>query len=139
MVTASSERARVAQEGIAACEQVLARHPRSAQAHYYLAMDLGQLARTKSLGALRLLGRMETEYLAARNLDENYDNAGADRGLGLLYSEAPSFSVGSRSKAKVHPQNAVKLAPDYPENRLNLLEAYLKWGDRTAPNRKPPP
>jgi len=23
----------------------------------------------------------------------------------------------------------VKLAPQYPENRLNLIEAYVKWGD----------
>jgi len=38
-------------------------------------------------------------------------------------------SIGSRTKARQHLQRAVALAAQYPENRLNLIEAYLKWGD----------
>jgi tetratricopeptide (TPR) repeat protein len=127
-----AERADVAQRGIAVAEALIARDPGSAPAHYYLAMNIGQLARTKSLGALRLLGRMEKEYETARTLDEHLDHAGADRGLGLLYLEAPSVgSIGNRTKARAHLEKAVQLDPDDPENQLNLIEACLKWGDKS--------
>src|SRR5678815_2913387 len=46
-------RAQIAEEGIAAAREAIRRKYGSAPAHYYLAMDLGQLARTKSLGALK--------------------------------------------------------------------------------------
>lgn len=133
LVKTDRERAAIAKEGIAACEDALKRDARSAPAHYYLAMDYGQLARTETLGALKLVREMETEYKAVVDLDEDYDYAGADRGLGLLYRDAPSWgSIGSRSKARLHLQRAVDLAPDYPENLLNLAETYLKWADREA-------
>src|SRR5437660_10303369 len=41
------QRESIANEGIAACRQVIAREPKSAPGHYYLAMSLGQLAQTK--------------------------------------------------------------------------------------------
>ncbi len=100
-------------------------------------MNLGQLARTKSLGALKLVGEMEREFLSARGLDDQFDYAGPDRNLGLLYRDAPVIgSVGSRSKARKHLQRAVEVAPAYPENRLNLIEACLKWGDRPGASRE---
>ena len=128
--TNDTERAVLAQQGIATCRQLLSRQIRIAPVHYYLAMNLGQLARTKKLGALRIVDEMEREFKAARQLDEHLDFAGPDRNLGLLYFEAPAFaSVGSRSKARQHFQRAAEVAPDFPENRLNLAEAYLKWSD----------
>jgi hypothetical protein len=74
---------------------------------------------------------MEREFKTARELDEQFDHAGPDRNLGMLYRDAPVLtSVGSRTKARQHLQRAVELAPDYPENRLSLLEAYLKYGEK---------
>ena len=131
--TNSTERAAIAEEGVAASRQVLVPDPNSAPGHYYLAMNLGQLARTKGLGALKLVDQMEVEFGKARELDEHFDYAGADRHLGVLYREAPSVgSIGSRSKARKHLQRAAALAPEYPANGLNLLESYLKWGDRNG-------
>ena len=125
-------RASVANEGIAACRQIIARDAKSVVGHYYLAMDLGQLAQTKTLGALRIVEEMEREFKIVRDLDARFDYAGPDRNLGLLYFEAPGWpaSIGSRSKARKHLERAVELAPDYPENHLCLLEAYLKWADK---------
>jgi tetratricopeptide (TPR) repeat protein len=135
--TSNNQRAQIAEEGIAACRDAIARDPKSAPARYYLGMNLGQLARTKGLGALRLVDEMEHEFKIVRNLDPHFDHAGADRNLGLLYLEAPAIaSIGSRSRARTHLQRAAQLAPDYPENRLNLLEAYLRWGDRTGSRRE---
>jgi hypothetical protein len=135
--TNNTQRAEIAEQGIAACRRLIAREPQSAPAHYYLAMNLGQLARTKNLGALKIVDEMEREFKTARNMDERFDYAGPDRNLGLLYFEAPVIaSIGSRSKARQHLQRAVEVAPEYPENRLNLIEACLKWSDRNGARRE---
>ena len=128
--TNTAHRVALAKAGIKACRDVLARETNSAPAHYYLGMNLGQLARTKSLGALPIVDEMEREFKAARSLDELLDFAGPDRWLGVLYLEAPSFaSIGDSEKAGTHLKRALKLAPEYPENRLNLIEASVRWGE----------
>lgn len=134
--TNDTERAALARPGIKACRDLLARNSNSAPGHYYLGMNLGQLARTKSLGALPIVDEMEVEFSAARMLDEKFDFAGPDRNLGLLYLEAPSIgSIGSRSKARTHLQRAVELAPEFPENHLNLAEARVRWRDSEGARR----
>lgn len=132
LATNDTERAAWAGQGIAACRQAVTLAPKLAPAHYYLAMNLGQLARTQTLGALGTVKDIEQSFKTARELDPAFDYAGADRGLGLLYRDAPGWplSLGSGKKARKHLQRAVELSPDYPENRLNLLEACLKWNDR---------
>lgn len=135
--TNNAERAALAIQGIDACRQALAHDAKSAPAHYYLGMNLGQLARTKLLGALKLVGEMERAFKTAATLDEHFDSAGPDRCLGLLYYEAPVIgSVGSRPKARKHLERAAELAPEFPENRLNLAEAYLKWREKKLLQRE---
>jgi tetratricopeptide (TPR) repeat protein len=127
--TNDSQRADIANLGVAACEQALTRDSNSAPAHYYLGMDLAQLAQTKMLGALKIVNRMRDQFTIVLRLDERFDYAGADRNLGLLYRDAPSIgSIGDRRKARQHMQHAVELAPQDPENWLNLIESELKWG-----------
>jgi len=129
--TNNAERAALAVQGIDACRQALARDAKLAPAHFYLGMNLGQLARTKLLGALPMVGEMERAFKTAATLDEQFNHAGPDRCLGLLYFEAPAIgSVGSRVKARKHLERAAELAPEFPENRLNLAEAYLKWREK---------
>ena len=41
-------------------------------------------------------------------------------------------SIGSRKKAREYLEDAATLAPDDPENILNLIETYLKWDDLPA-------
>jgi len=132
LATDDSQRAAIAEKGVAACRQTIARDSKVAPAHYYLALNLGQLARTKTLGALRLVKQMEAEFKTAIALDPGFDYAGAQRSLGLLYFEAPGWptSIGSRAHARFHLRKAAELAPAYPENRLCLLEAYLAWGEK---------
>jgi len=132
--TSSRQREEIAQRGIAACQMVVRQDPKSTPGHYYLGMNLAQLAQTKMLGALKIVDQMEGEFTVALGLDASFDFGGPDRNLGLLYRDAPGWpmSIGSRSKARQHLQQALKFAPDYPENALNLIEAELKWGDRTG-------
>jgi tetratricopeptide (TPR) repeat protein len=125
-------RAALSERGIAAGRHAVRLDPKSAAAHYYLGMNLGQLARTKLLGALHLINEMEAEWKTAAALDPKFDHAGIHRSLGILYRDAPGWptSVGNRKQARLHLQKAVELCPDYPENRLAQLEAWIKWGDR---------
>jgi tetratricopeptide (TPR) repeat protein len=129
-----SERGKFGREGVEACRQLLKSDPKVAAAHYYLGMNLGQVAQTKSLGALPLVRQMEKEWQAALELDKHVDFAGPDRNLGLLYRDTPGFplSIGDRDKAVEHMTRAVELSPDYPENYLNLIESQIKWRQMAA-------
>lgn len=130
------DRERLAQLGIDACRRILAENPSSVTGHYYLAMNLGELAqaRAPSLSAYHLVHEVEHEFEATARLDERFDQAGPVRNLGELYFQAPSWplSVGSHRKAREQLERAAALAPGYPENQLNLLEARLKWRERSA-------
>src|SRR5204863_6138936 len=119
-----------AQPAIEGCERALGTNEANAALHYYLAMNQGQLARTKGFGALKLVREMEKEFSRAAELDSHFDYAGPDRNLGSLYLDAPGWptSIGNHSKARQHLMRAVQLAPDYPDNHLCLLEGYIKLG-----------
>jgi hypothetical protein len=129
--TNAEQRAATAQAGIAACHQMLARDPNSAPAHYYLGMDDGELAEAEapSMAAYKLIREIEHEFKMAADLDERQDYAGPLRCLGLLYRDAPGWpvSIGSKHKAREYLERAAKLAPDYPENQMNLLESNIQW------------
>lgn len=127
-------KAQVAEIGISACLAAIEQNPASAPAHYYLALCFGQLAQTKTFGALRLVREIQSEFERARVLDESFDHAGADRGLGMLFLEAPGWptSIGDRKKARAHLEHAVLVAPTYPDNRLSLLELLIRLKDQRA-------
>src|SRR5512133_193527 len=129
--TNKSERAEAAEAGINACRKALAIQSNSAPLHYFLGLNLGELAQTRGLSALKLVNQMEHEFLAAIALDAKFDHAGPERSLGMLYRDAPSIaSIGNRTKARQHLQRAVELEPNFPENRLELIQSYLKWNER---------
>jgi TPR repeat protein len=131
IATNETHRATIAKLGIAASRAALARDPKSAEAHYYLAMNFGELAAAEapSIAAYKLVHQIEEQFKLAANLDEKFDHAGPVRNLGQLYFQAPGWplSVGSKHKAREWLERAVALAPDYPENQMLLAEAYIKW------------
>lgn len=128
----NARRAEIAEQGITVSRALVKADAKSLPGHYYLSMNLGELARTKSVGALKLVTQMESEFNLMLGLDANFDFAGPDRNLGLLYRDAPGWplSLGSKAKAREHLEKALKRAPDYPENHLNLIESELEWGDK---------
>lgn len=138
--TNDTQRAQVAVEGIDAARKAIILDPKCAPAHYYLGMNLGQMARTKLLGALKLVGEMEDRFKEAAALDPHLDYAGPDRNLGILYREAPGWpaSVGNRAKARTHLKRCVELSPDYPANHLELFAACLDWKDIRAAEKMMP-
>ena len=104
LATNKTQRAVVAEQGVAAAQQAIARQSNSAPAHYYLGMNLGHLARTRGLSALKLVSQMQREFARARDLEEQFDWAGPDRNLGLLYRDAPAF--GDRYDVRRRPRRA---------------------------------
>jgi tetratricopeptide (TPR) repeat protein len=131
------QRATIAREGIAACHQSLL-FTNSTSAHYYLAMNMGQLAQSEGLGALKLVRQMQSEFLIAADLDPATDFGGPERGLGLLCRDAPGWplSIGNRSRARQFLEQAVTLAPNYPENVLNLAESEFMWGQKAEAGKE---
>ena len=130
--TNNAQRAPLAEQGIAACRRAIALDSNSAPAHYYLALNCGQLARVKLFSALGLLDQMEAAFLRSIEIDSHFDYAGAHRALGILYRDAPGWptSLGSKKKARVQMEKAVELHPEYPGNRLNHLDSLLHWGEK---------
>ena len=132
--TNDTQLAEIARQGIQACRRLLAKETNSGAGHYYLAMNLGKLAKAEapSLSAYRRVHEVEDEFLKATQLDAHYDYAGPARNLGQLYFQAPGWplSIGSKSKARQWFELAVKLEPGYPENQLKLAEARLQWRQR---------
>ena len=122
-------REQVANHGIATARAAIAAHTNCVGAHYYLALNTGELARTKMWGALKLLTEMERELKYVIQHDPKYDYAGGHRTIGVLYSEAPGWptSVGDRKKARFNLEKAVEIAPEFPENHICYMEALVKW------------
>ena len=132
------QRETLANIGIAATRNASALNTNSVDAHYYLALNLGQLARTKMLGALKILTEMEQALKRALALDPKFDYAGGHRTIGVLYLEAPGWptSVGNKNKARAHLTQALALAPEFPDNHHCYLEALAKWREWAALHEK---
>ena len=130
--TNNAERAALAEQGMAACRRAIELETNSAPAHYFLALNTGQLARTKLFTALYLVDHLEKAMKDSIAIDEKYDFAGGHRALGVLYRDAPGWpvSIGSRSKSRRHLEKAVELFPEFPGNQIHLLESWLNWGNR---------
>lgn len=130
--TNSAHRAHLANEGIEVCKELLNKNANNGEVHYWLAMNYAQLARTKGWSALKIVNEMEKEYLKAIELKPDVDYGGPHRYLGLLYRDAPGWplSIGSKTKARKHLEEAVKIAPEFPDNQLFLIESYLKWSEK---------
>ena len=94
-------------------------------------MNFGQLAEAEapSIAAYKLVKEIEREFKTAAELDEKLDYAGPPRCLGLLYRDAPGWpiSIGSKRKAREFLDRAAALAPEFPENQLNLAESQVRW------------
>jgi hypothetical protein len=136
--TNDDQRAFVAEVGITACRHAAALDSNNVAAHYYLGLNLGQLARTRLLGALKLIDEMEREWTVAIRLDPKFDYGGPHRAIGVLYRDAPGWptSIGSEKKSRLNLSKAIELHPEYPGNRLSYYEGLIEWGDKKVIREK---
>lgn len=119
------------------CEAVAGDRP---ECGYWLAAALGVQARERRSTGLDALPRIESMFLAARSSIPEYDHAGADRALALIYLRAPGFptGIGDPETGLEHAREAVGRFPDWPPNQLALGEALAAMdevGDGAAAYR----
>jgi tetratricopeptide (TPR) repeat protein len=121
------ERRRWADEGAKHAGRAAARQPRSAEAHYYLAVNLGLVASTRPVGALQMVPTIAAAGKRAMELAPSYDRGGPLRLMGRLYAKAPPWptSIGDLEEAMQILRRAVDSFPDEPLNRLFLAEALV--------------
>lgn len=114
------ERKRYAMEGIELANSAVVVRPDGAEGHYYRARAMGELADVDHSYGVDAVKRMEEDCLAVIASDARFDHAAGHRFVGILYLECPGppTSIGSARKAKKHLDQALDLAPDWPENRL---------------------
>jgi hypothetical protein len=107
--------------------------PLRVESHYYLAINLGLSATTKTIGAVELVPQVVKAAKEAVQADERFDQAGPLRVLGSIYAKAPVWpvSVGDPDEGVKILKRAVELAPLYPANHLFYADA-LAADDRRA-------
>lgn len=98
-------------------------------ARYWRGLSLlakANLARNLSSLAMVRSAIQDMEWVVRK--DEGYDDAGAYRALGKIYSDSPSWFLGDRKKAIASLEKARDRAGGSFLNRLYLAEAYIADG-----------
>lgn len=97
------------------------------EAHYWYGLALLKKAEKKGgIGAISIVKEGIRELNIVRQTAPTFDHAGASRVLSQVYGQAPRWTpFGDKEKSLSLAQEAVRLAPDYPENR-KVLEDVSK-------------
>lgn len=102
------------------------------EGHFWLGVNLALLAGLlKPLRALRQALRAKRELRRASSLDASYHAAGPLRVLARLESRLPRLLGGGHARARVHFEEAIRLAPANTVTRLYFAELLLESGDTT--------
>ena len=121
----------LAEQGIEASERCLMLAPEEPGCYYWRAVNTGLYHKVHVIGYQRGVKRMIEDCQKVVEIDPRYDHAGAYRILGELYTRLPQTggNVDSVTRdltlAEKYLREAVRIAPDYPENYILLAEALL--------------
>jgi len=120
----------LAEETVVFCNTAIRSDSSKAAAYYYRAITIGLIARKDKLKGRSAMRDIRDDCRQAIAIDPALDHGGPHRVLGALYLRAPGppAGVGSLRQAISHLEESVAVAPEYPENRLFLAEAYLEAG-----------
>jgi hypothetical protein len=131
-VTDKKTRDQFAYHGVQYAKAATALEPRRVEGHYYLGINTGLSATTKTISAYTMVPQIRDEAKAAQKADAGFDHAGPLRLLGGVYSKAPGWpaSIGDNDEGLKYLSQAVKAAPDYPENHLLYGDALAREDDK---------
>jgi len=121
-----------AEKGIKIAEDCIAVAPREAACYYWHAVNTGLYYKIRIIGYQRGVKKMIADCENVIALEPSYDNAGALRMLGLIYTQLPQTGGNIESVIRDLPlaekylRRAVDIAPDYPENQLALAETLYE-------------
>lgn len=129
----SSEREEAAVRAVRVAQWCDVRAPGRPACAYWLGASLGAQAREKRGTALNALGKMESLFLRALSGAPSVAEAGPDRALASLYSQAPGWPAGPGDvdKGVLHGLAAVERAPSHPPNYLAAAEALSRSGENS--------
>ena len=136
--TEASEIKNFAQRGREFAEKCIERAPEEAACYYYRATHVGLYYKAHIFGYQDGVKQMISDCERAISIDPSYDYAGCHRLLGQLYTNLPKTTARSNgiirdlSKAEQHLREALRIAPEYPENHLALSENLLAQGNVAA-------
>jgi tetratricopeptide (TPR) repeat protein len=103
-------------------------NPKGVEGHYYSGINGGLQATTRLfVSAKFMVPSIRDSWKKAMEIDGTFDFGGPLRALGSLYAQAPPWpaSIGDTEKGVELCKQAIKVAPDYPQNALLLGEALL--------------
>lgn len=118
--------------GVSIAEQCLMRAPEEPGCYYYRAVNTGLYHEVKIVGYQTGVKKMIEDCETVIRLDPRYDHAGAYRILGQIYTKLPQTTVRPENvtrdldRAEDYLRQAVRIAPDYPENHIFLAETLLE-------------
>ena len=117
-----TKRAHFSGRGIEYAKAAIELEPKRVEGHYYSGTNLGLSATTKVVGAKFMVPSVRDAGKKALAIDPCFDHGGPARLLGSLYTEAPPWpaSIGDPDKGVELMQQAVRCAPDWPQNNYLL-------------------
>ena len=121
-----------AEKGMALAARCIERYPEEAGCYYYHAVNTGLFYQARVIGYQEGIKSMLSDLNQVIHLNPAYENAGAYRILGQVYTELPQTTLypdgitRDLEKAEKYLQEAINLAPDYPENLLSSADTLLK-------------
>lgn len=118
--------------GVSVSEQCLMRAPEEPGCYYYRAVNTGLYHEVKIVGYQAGVKKMIDDCETVIRLDPKYDHGGAYRILGQIYTKLPQTTgrpdsvVRDLDRAEDYLRQAVRIAPDYPENHIFLAETLFE-------------
>lgn len=113
-------------EGVEKAKLAVAIDPNNCRGHFWLGVNYGMVAETAGMfEALGMLDQIKSAVEQALKIDKNCECGGPQRVLGKLYSRAPWFKGGSKSKAIRSLQQSLELCPNDTQSRIFLAEIYI--------------
>lgn len=126
------EMARWAKEGIELAEKCVMESPEEAACFYYRAINTGLYYKAHVVGYQTGLKQMISDLKRAVKLDPSFENAGAYRALGEIYSMVPETTLNKNAirrdldLSENYLKQAVEASPEYPENYLTLADVLFE-------------
>ena len=120
-----TKRAHFSGRGIDYAKAAIELEPKRVEGHYFSGNNLGLSASAKLVGAKFMVPSVRDAWKKAMTIDACYDHGGPPRNLGELYAKAPPWpaSIGDPDKGVELLGQALKCAPDWPQNHLFLGDA----------------
>jgi hypothetical protein len=135
MKSSSNKDAKVeAQTGSKYAELCLEQMPENAGCYYWRAVNTGLYYSIHIIGYQRGIKQMISDCKNVIKLEPGYEQAGAYRMLGQLYTQLPQTAgrpdsiTRDLTLADEYLKKSIKIAPDYPDNRLSYASTLLAEG-----------